>query len=105
MIAPLDAASLWPWTITPLTGRAIGTFVLAQGALALTVCRERDWGRVRPPMYQAVVLGVLHLGAILRFSDTLDWDTPGAWLYLGAVLAVLAVGVTGSLRCRRAVRA
>jgi len=82
VIAPLDVASLWPWTITPLTGRALGTFVLAQGALALTVCRERDWGRVRPPMYQAVVLGVLQLGAILRFSDTLDWDTPGAWIYL-----------------------
>ena len=102
VIAPADAASLWPWTITPLTGRAIGTFVLAQGALALTVCRERDWGRVRPPMYQAVVLGVLQLGAILRFSDTLDWDTPGAWIYLGAALAVLVVGATGTLRCRRA---
>ena len=102
VIAPLDVASLWPWTITPLTGRAIGTFVLAQGALALTVCRERDWGRVRPPMYQAVVLGVLQLGAILRFSDTLDWDAPGAWIYLGAALAVLVVGATGTLRCRRA---
>ena len=118
----MDAVTGWAWLVlyaifppavvllltrqirTPLTGRAIGTFVLAQGALALTVCREHDWGRVRPPMYQAVVLGVLQLGAILRFSDTLDWDTPGAWIYLGAVLAVLAVGVTGSLRCRRAFR-
>ena len=88
--------------MTPLTGRAIGMFVLAQGVLALTVCRERDWGRVRPADAPGGVLGVLHLGAIVRFTDTLDWDTPGAWLYLGAVLAVLAVGVTGSLRCRRA---
>ena len=53
---------------------------------------------------RGLLLGVLQLGAILRFSDTLDWDTPGAWIYLGAVLAVLAVGVTGSLRCRRAFR-
>ena len=51
------------------------------------------------------MLGTLQLIALLRFSDTLDWDTAGAWLYLGAVLAVLGVGVTGSLRCRRAVRA
>jgi hypothetical protein len=104
IIAPVGASDLWPWTLTPLTGRAIGTFVLAQGVLALTVCRERDWGRVRPAMVQGLVLGVFHLGALIRFSDTLDWDTAGAWLYLAAVLAVLAVGASGTLRCRRAVR-
>ena len=105
IIAPLDAASLWPWTVTPLTGRAIGTFVLAQGALALTVCRERDWGRVRPPMYQAAGARASSTSArSSRFCDTLDWDTPGAWLYLGAgARGAAAVGGTGPLRSRRAV--
>jgi hypothetical protein len=98
VIAPEDAASLWPWNLTALTGRAIGTFVLAQGVLALAVCRERDWSRVRPAMLQFVVLGTLHLVAIARFSDTLDWDRAGAWLYLGFVVSVLAVGVYGALR-------
>ena len=28
----------------------------------------------------------------LRFSDTLDWDTAGAWIYLGFVVSLLAVG-------------
>jgi hypothetical protein len=98
VIAPDDAASLWPWNLTALTGRAIGTFVLAQGVLALAVCRERDWSRVRPAMLQFVVLGTLHLVAIARFSDTLDWDRAGAWLYLGFVVSVLAVGVYGALR-------
>ena len=74
-------------------------FVLAQGALVLTACRERDWGRVRPAMIQYALLGALHLGALLRFRDTLDWDTAGAWLYLAFLLSVLAVGGYG---CRRA---
>ena len=38
VVAPEDAASLWPWELTPLTGRAIGTFVLSQGTLSLMVC-------------------------------------------------------------------
>jgi hypothetical protein len=96
VIAPLDADALWPWTLTPLTGRAIGTFVLSQGVLALAVCREGDWSRVRPPMLQLVVLGTLHLVALARFSDTLDWDRAGAWIYLGFVVSLLAVGIYGA---------
>ena len=98
MIVPEDAASLWPWPLTPLTGRAIGVFVLAQGVLVLTACRERDWGRVRPAMLQYGLLGVLHLVAVLRFETTLDWDAAGAWLYLAFVVSVLAVGGYGTQR-------
>jgi hypothetical protein len=98
IIAPEDAASLWPWQVTPLTGRAIGTFVLSQGTLSLMVCLERDWSRVRPPMLQMLVLGTLQLVAVARFSDTLDFDTAGAWLYVGFVASLLAVGVYGTRR-------
>jgi len=105
VIAPADAASLWPWELTPLTGRAIGTFVLSQGVLALVVCRERDWSRVRPAMLQLVVLGVLQLVAVARFSDTLDWDTAGAWVYVGFVASLLAVGAYGASAAIRSYRA
>ena len=96
VIAPADAASLWPWTVTPLTGRAIGTFVLAQGVLSFAVCRERDWSRVRPAMLQMVVVGGLQLLAVSRFTDTLDWDEAGAWIYVGFVVSLLALGAYGA---------
>jgi hypothetical protein len=105
VVAPEDAASLWPWQLTPLTGRAIGTFVLSQGVLAIAVCWERDWSRVRPAMLQNLVLGTLHLAAVARFSDTLDWDAAGAWLYLGFVVSVLLVGAYGTSCALRAPRA
>ena len=71
-------------------------FVLAQGVLVLTrVPRTR---LVRPAMLPVGLLGVLHLVALARFSDTLDWDTAGAWIYLGFLLSVLAVGGYGSWR-------
>jgi hypothetical protein len=100
--APLDAGSLWPWPLTALTGRAVGTFVLAQGVLVLTVCRERDWDRVRPAMFQYLLLGALHLIALARFVDTPDWDGPSAWIYLAFVIGILATGGYGA---RAAVRA
>jgi hypothetical protein len=98
VIAPEDVASLWPWPLSPLTGRAIGVFVLAQGALVGTVCREREWTRVRPAMYQYALLGTLHLIAIARFSDTLDWDGAAARLYLAFMAGILVMGVYGVRR-------
>src|SRR5215204_5880557 len=74
VVVPEEVGSLWPWPLTPLTGRAVGTFVLAQGVLVLSVCRERDWDRVRPAMLQYLLLGALHLIALARFSGTPDWD-------------------------------
>jgi hypothetical protein len=104
VLVPLDAAALWPWPVTALTGRAIGVFVLAQGALIFTVCREHDWGRVRPAMLQYALLGVLHLVALLRFSDTVEWDRPAAFLYPVFVGSVLVMGLYGVARVVGAVR-
>jgi len=104
IVAPVRAAALWPWQITPLTGRAIGVFVLAQGALISTVCRERDWGRVRPAMLQYALVGALHLVALLRFSDTVEWDRPAAFLYPVFVAGVFVMGVFGVARVAGAVR-
>lgn len=93
--APDGVGSLWPWPLTPLTGRAVGTFVLAQGVLVVTVCRERDWRRARPAMLQYVLLAVLQLIAVARFADTPDWDRPAAWIYLAFVLGILGIGAYG----------
>ena len=94
--APHDAAALWPWPLPPLAAQAVGVFVLAQGALLLTASREGDWGRVRPAMLQYVVLATLHLVALARFPDTLDWGTAGAWLYLAWLVGVLATALYGA---------
>ena len=96
VVVPEEVGSLWPWPLTPLTGRAVGTFVLAQGVLVLSVCRERDWDRVRPAMLQYLLLGALHLIALARFSGTPDWDRPSAWIYLAFVLGILATGAYGA---------
>jgi hypothetical protein len=100
VLAPGEAPSLWPWPLTQLAARAIGVFVLSQAVLALTVCRERDWGRVRPAMLQMTVVGALQLLAMARYTGTLDRDA-GAWLYAAFVAGVLLIGAYGTAAHRR----
>ena len=93
---PEQLGGFWPWQLSALPGRAIGVFVLAQGVLVLTACREGDWGRVRPAMAQYVLFGTLQLVAVARVSGTLDWDGPGAALYLAFLVSVLLTAAYGA---------
>jgi hypothetical protein len=87
-VVPEDAAALWPWTLTPLTGRAIGAWLMAIGASAAHAAWEADWERIRAGMLGYATIAVLELIAIVRFADTPDWDDPSACvLLLGAMLA------------------
>ena len=45
-VAPVGAASLWPWDLTPLTGRAIGAFLVGFGAAAAFAVADNDFGRL-----------------------------------------------------------
>lgn len=43
------------------------------------------------------LLGVLHLLAVLRYSATVQWASPTAWLYLLVLVSFLVVGGYGWL--------
>ncbi len=98
-VAPADAASLWSWTLTPLTGRAIGAWSLAIGASALQAAWEADWDRIRAGMLGYAAIAVLALLALVRFADTPD---PGAalWLLLLFLAVMLATGLGAALTGR-----
>src|SRR5688500_18442664 len=60
-VSPLTFASLWPWTLTPLTGRAVGAWCLGLGVGAAQVAWEDDWWRVRSAVAGYSVFAVLEL--------------------------------------------
>jgi hypothetical protein len=66
-------------------------FGLAAGITALT----GDLGRQRASTIAYTVLGVLVLVATLRFSGTVQWNEPSAWVYLAVVVAVALTGAAG----------
>jgi hypothetical protein len=97
-VAPSSADSLWPWTLTPLTARAVGAWLLALAAgLGVTIW-EHDWLRVRVAVPTYVAAPVLQLVALARFSGTPNWNGTGAWLYVAFLASILFLGLFGLRR-------
>jgi hypothetical protein len=99
-VAPEEAGRLWPWTLTPLTGRVIGAWVLGLGVLAAHAIWENDPTRIRPALLAYPFFGAMHVVALLRFSEDLDTG-PAAWVYGGVVASTFALGAYGWWELRR----
>ena len=96
-IAPERAASWWPWPLTPLTGRAVGAWLVALAVIAAQSVLENDLTRLRSVLISQVVLIVLQLLALARYPDSVDW-TPEGWIYLSFLLGLLLIGVYGVIQ-------
>ena len=99
-VAPVGAASLWPWTLTPLTGRAVGAWLLGTGFVAAHVAIENARERVDLAVLSYGAFGALQLVAIARYPDTPDWSALGAAAYVGFLAAMTVVGLAAWLACR-----
>jgi hypothetical protein len=85
MVDPGSVAGLWPWELTPLTGRVVGGWLLFLAAGSASAAREREWRAIRGMLPQAVLVMVLLLIGAVRFRDELDWSSPRGWAYLAAL--------------------
>jgi hypothetical protein len=94
--APATFDALWSWPLTPLTGRAIGAWLIGYSLLVGQVIRENDRRRVRAPLLSYALWAVLQLVALARYADTPDWDSPTAWVFLAFILSVLLVATYGA---------
>ena len=94
-VHPPSSQTLWPWTLTPLTARAVAAWLIAFGmATGYAAARERQAeSRVQAMAY--TLFGILELVALLRFSGTPDWDSAAAWVYLAFLLLITATGAMG----------
>lgn len=99
-VAPLVAGVLWPWELTPLTGRAVGAWLIGLGVAAAHAAWERDWRRVLPASAMFAVFGVLELVVLFRFLGEVAWSGAQAWVYLLFLLSMLAVGLYGLYAAR-----
>jgi hypothetical protein len=101
-LAPQTTAALWPWALTPLTGQAVGAWLVGVGVTAAHMCWENDFGRACAATTGYAVLGALQLLALARYAGgTVDWSGASGWVYLVFVLSVLGIGLYGWLEARR----
>jgi hypothetical protein len=92
-IAPERTGSLWPWPLTPLTGRAVGAWVLSLGLAAGHSLWENDLRRLRPAAVGYIALGLLEAIAALRFVDEVDWGRLQAVIYVAFLASMVVVGI------------
>ena len=95
VVAPTRVLELWPWTLTPLTARAIGAWCVALGFAAGLAVRERDLTRLRAAAATYVTFGVLQTVAIVRFRDDVEWERAASWIYLVILAVITASGAHG----------
>jgi hypothetical protein len=96
LVAPGWADGAWPWPLTPLTGRAVGAWLVGLGTAAAHARLLDDRASLRPLGITGVVFGVLQIVALARHGEELDWGGAPAAGYL-AVLAVLTAVSAWSL--------
>jgi hypothetical protein len=94
-VAPATASSLWPWALTPLTARAVASWLVAFGLAAALAIMEQDLGRLELPAAAYTVLGSLQLEALVRFAGQVRWASPAAAAYVAVLVTVVATGAYG----------
>jgi hypothetical protein len=100
--APVGMHSIWPWPLTPLTGRAIGAFLCGFGVAAAFAVRENDLDRLYGSALAWTTLGSLELLAVALHGDDLTASDLATALYLAFFASVLGLGAYGALRGRSA---
>ena len=103
-VAPDTVGRLWPWTLTPLTGRVVAAWTLALGVLGAHAIRENDFSRTKVALLAYPFLGAMHVAAVARFADEMQWVEAGAYAYLVLVASTFALGIYGWLTLRRTTR-
>lgn len=98
---PAAREGLWPWTLTPLTARAVGSWLVAFGLAAWLAIRERDLERLEIAAIAYVVFGVLELVVLLRYAGVVQWGEPSAAVYLLVLLSIIPTGTFGWWAVRR----
>lgn len=96
-----SAPHLWPWALSPLTARAVSTWLLAIGVEALHAAWENEWRNIEPPAITYFAFSILQLVALARFGfddapdsgqPIIDWASPKSWAYLAFLVSIVVVG-------------
>ncbi|HEX6149583.1 hypothetical protein [Nocardioides sp.] len=90
LLFPLDAARLWPWPLTELTGRAVGAWLVGLGWAAAHARLIDRLPSIRPLGLTGATFVLFQAIALLRHGDALTWSSPTAAGYV-AGLAVIAL--------------
>jgi hypothetical protein len=103
LLTPERAAALWPWTLTPLTARAMGSWLLGTGVVVAQWNWENSIDRMRIPALSSSVFALLPFVALARYPAEVEWGALQAWVYLLFLAGILLTGIGGAVTSHRRV--
>lgn len=103
--APVAAAPLWPWKLTPMMAQAVGAWLIGLGVAAGQMLAERDARRVRPAAAGSLLLAVFLSIALARYPHQFDWGSASGITYLIILATMLLTGTVALARARGLPRA
>jgi hypothetical protein len=100
-LLPAMASRFWPWMLTPLTARAVGSWLIGLAIGGFAAVRENDAERVRPSVIATVALGLLEVAVLARFPAGPVWKSLPSLVYSLVLLSVFLSAI-GALRAKKA---
>jgi hypothetical protein len=106
-LAPEQVIPVWPWKLTPLTARVIGSMFALPGVLGIEIAIDRSWSTARHLLEAQLVSLVLMLISILRSRNDFGSAEVGYWIVAafvsGLVIIIGALCLTMALRDKKAI--
>jgi hypothetical protein len=88
-ITPGPMIAIWPWTVTPLTARAMLSFFILSALTEVTLAFRTRWSEARFILQgQSFGLALILLSALLAW-DSLQPAPQELWFFLGAMAFLL----------------
>jgi hypothetical protein len=87
-LSPATAIDIWPWDLTPLTSRVLGSFTAQVGIGALLISLDRRWSAWKLIVETFFVATALLLVGAIRAWGDFDTGNPMTYLYVIGLVAV-----------------
>lgn len=98
---PQTVLSIWPWSLTPLTSRALAAWLISFSIVDLQMVRDYDWSRTKIISFEYVVSVLFAMIALARYSNEVNGQGAGIVGYLLYLIVMLVIGMIGYLKTRR----
>ena len=86
---PALMISIWPWTLTPLTARVVGSLFALQGVFGVCLALDARWSSARITLESQFVSMLFILIAIARTWSTFDPARPLTWVIVVSGVTIL----------------
>jgi hypothetical protein len=93
-VVPGAMSTVWPWAVTPLAARAVGSWLLAFGVSCAVLVLANDVRHGAGTSSSLFTFCLLQLIVVGRFASLINWSRPLAAAY--ALFIVLGLLVTGA---------